>query len=89
MKDNLLCNDNNCFDYETSEKLVELASAYNDDPDNEESSRQLIRRVGAVFGRWQCLALSFRDADAIDDVGVQAFFALLPRSSSAWQILER
>lgn len=78
------CSDSNVFDCASGEELLALVLAVAAAPDSPDAQRAFIRRTGAIFGRWQSLALSFYrthapallDADALERFGT----ALLPLS---------
>lgn len=68
------CVDSNVFDCASGASLLALVRAVADAPESGDAQRAFIRRIGAIFGRWQSLALSFYrdevpaqlDAEALD-----------------------
>lgn len=58
------CADSNVFDCAAGADLLALVRAVADAPDSVDAQRAFIRRIGAIFGRWQSLALSFYRAEA-------------------------
>jgi hypothetical protein len=64
--------DSNVFDCASGASLLALVRAVADAPDSGDAQRAFIRRIGAIFGRWQSLALSFYRDEAPAQLDAEA-----------------